>query len=139
MAEVSASISNNHLGFLQFLFRMKQKRLNYKALFSGMEGRFDNAPKSKGMAYKRVFELKHRGYLATERTHVFPCSAIISFTEKAIGFFKAVPLLHQFIDFFFPSQEKAFIREEKKEILASPKKKHDLFSFIPSHPPPKKE
>jgi hypothetical protein len=139
MAEVSASISNNHLGFLQFLFRMKQKQLHYKALFSGIEAHSENAPKSKGMTYKRVFELKHRGYLISERTHTFPCSAIISFSEKAINFFKAVPILHNFIEFFFPVSINTTSMEEKKEIKIVQKKKHDLFSFINSSlSPPKK-
>lgn len=86
-------------------------------------------PISKGMLYKRSFELRNKGFLETKAQKVFPSFSILQLTEKALVIIKTLPILKQLLNIL---TDKINLKAKiiKKNKTNKKKKQTDLFSFI---------
>lgn len=93
------SISDPQFAIL-FLLNTQQRK-SYTQIYTSIPNnrrRFHSKlPISKGMLYKRIFELKKSAYIQTEIQKIFPSYAVIQLTDKAQMFLKAMPMLLQFM------------------------------------------
>lgn len=102
-----------------FLLNGKKDR-SYAEIFDSIPNnrrRFNNKlPISKGMLYKRIFELKQAKMIKTENQKIFPSFAIVKLTDQAKSFLQSVPILMQFASIFVNKNEIEIFNPNAKKI-----------------------